>query len=312
MNQSPSAEKLALSEQLLSRIGHDRPSFRSCYALQGPDTAVPLPAWVAEGDEVEWKARLAGRARTAPGSRRHLRRTLSPPALGFRPSSPEDANTLMSPKQALPRAQSAASLRSVASAASLPTPPRAATAPPRARWWLFEPKTGRQSLGKGLFEITTGILVLRCEPKTEADTVGSLRSGTRFLATPRLVNGTAWLEVQTRGAPPPLFSLDDADRGQGTAGPRSNHLTTRFYKESCRTPIVRPEVGANESAWVEYNKQYIERIRDIGREKGEKNFSTLDRSTQMPKLSLKEWSRYQPRASRGERGKVTYSPHSSG
>jgi len=134
-----------------------------------------------------------------------------------------------------------------------------------------------QSLGKGLFE---------------AETVGSIRSGTRFNATPRQFRGSTWLEVQTRGAPPPLFNLDHAEAATAKQFSErdGDSREVKLYKSSCRTALVQPEAGTN-GAWIEYNKQYIHRIRDVGRERGAINYSSLNFHVHAPKVGIRDWLR---------------------
>jgi len=247
------------------REEEDRPTFRSLYAFEAPDTGVPLPPWLSclsesQGDGSAESMDIIDERLESTQSRGL--KSASQSQLNFRPEAASQGTA----------------------------------APPPARWWLQEANSGMQSLGKGLFEIMTGVVVLWSSPSAEAETVGSLRSGTRFYAKPKQVGrrGATWLQVQTHGAPPPIFSLANSDAmGVQMKVPTSDgkHPTEKFFKGSCRTALVKPEVAPGGSAWIEYNKQYIHRIRDIGRERGAVNYSTLNRQIHLPTPGMQEWLR---------------------
>lgn len=150
--------------------------------------------------------------------------------------------------------------------------------PPHARWWLPE-SDGWQSAARGVFEVFTGLAVLRAEPTPRFMGIGALQSGTRFYGTPHLVNGSTWLKIHTKGVSPPLLSEETLQGALDTTLDPSiamDELGHRLHRQSGRAPLMySPELTQADTLWVEYNKQYIRRLRDVRREKGHPSFSTL-------------------------------------
>eukprot|EP00747_Dinoflagellata_sp_TGD_P207874 gnl/TRDRNA2_/TRDRNA2_81400_c0_seq2.p1 gnl/TRDRNA2_/TRDRNA2_81400_c0~~gnl/TRDRNA2_/TRDRNA2_81400_c0_seq2.p1 ORF type:complete len:248 (-),score=29.67 gnl/TRDRNA2_/TRDRNA2_81400_c0_seq2:71-715(-) len=153
---------------------------------------------------------------------------------------------------------------------------------PTQRWWLRE-VTGDKSWSKGLYEVQSGLVHIHTKPVARSPSLGVMQAGTRFLGIPKLVGESVWIKLITKGVSPPLFSLANAslrDTMQPScAAISADEVLHRFYDSSGKKPLAHPlsedEVIVTDPIWVEDNKQYITRLRDIGREKGRRSYSSL-------------------------------------
>jgi hypothetical protein len=103
----------------------------------------------------------------------------------------------------------------------------------------------------------------------------------RFYATPCPVNNSLWLAVQLYGASPPVFSLGECPSKPNDPAAHA-HLTEKLFSTSSRTPLVSPQLCEDDGAWIDYNKQYIKRLRDVGKERGTMSYSNLLRKFTTP------------------------------
>ncbi|CAE7938105.1 unnamed protein product, partial [Symbiodinium sp. KB8] len=119
-------------------------------------------------------------------------------------------------------------------------------------WWLRE-VTSDKSLGKGLYEVVSGLVSLHPEPRKRSKALGLLRAGTRFMARPVTWHGTVWLQIQTQGVCPPLFSkLSEAI--PANSGDAPGH---RLFASSGLDPLpATQDLADAEEIWVEQNLQW--------------------------------------------------------
>ncbi|CAK9010024.1 unnamed protein product [Durusdinium trenchii] len=150
---------------------------------------------------------------------------------------------------------------------------RPPTSEPVQRWWLRD-LTRDKSLFKGLFEAMTGHVPLWAEPNSRSQCFGLMRAGTRFMAKPKVVQGSVWLKVQTRGVSPPLFSnRSEVLFATCDESPHHRHFATSGPPV---LPITQDFADVSEM-WIEYNMQYVKRIRDLGREQGRTSYSIISK-----------------------------------
>eukprot|EP00928_Gymnodinium_smaydae_P046509 TRINITY_DN30994_c0_g1_i1.p1 TRINITY_DN30994_c0_g1~~TRINITY_DN30994_c0_g1_i1.p1 ORF type:complete len:250 (+),score=26.26 TRINITY_DN30994_c0_g1_i1:132-881(+) len=147
------------------------------------------------------------------------------------------------------------------------------TQPLVSRWWLHEVRHDK-SAGEGLYEVLTGMIALYNTPDRKSERRGVIRSGTRFRATPYFIKGSTWLHLK-KETNAPLLS---------TSIGGSRDLLHYFHETSGVQPMCRGEhplyvlnghevLHDTNDLWVEDNKQYIVRRRDICREKGDSSYS---------------------------------------
>eukprot|EP00440_Ansanella_granifera_P001348 gb/GFBE01001452.1/.p1 GENE.gb/GFBE01001452.1/~~gb/GFBE01001452.1/.p1 ORF type:complete len:252 (+),score=34.92 gb/GFBE01001452.1/:1-756(+) len=136
---------------------------------------------------------------------------------------------------------------------------------PVQRWWLRE-VTHDKSMGKGVYEVTTGMVSLYPAPDSRSPCLGAIRAGTRFMGRPRVVNGAVWIKIQTKGVSPPMFSHRSEIL---TASCDMAQPVHRLFADSGLPPLSAGEdLDLSEDIWVEHNIQYIIRVRDMSSEKG--------------------------------------------
>eukprot|EP00929_Paragymnodinium_shiwhaense_P043373 TRINITY_DN22307_c0_g1_i1.p1 TRINITY_DN22307_c0_g1~~TRINITY_DN22307_c0_g1_i1.p1 ORF type:complete len:286 (+),score=62.29 TRINITY_DN22307_c0_g1_i1:63-920(+) len=135
-----------------------------------------------------------------------------------------------------------------------------APAPPR--WWMHEVKSDTSG-GEGIYEIFTGVMRVHEQPDRASQSIAALRSGLRFRATPFVVGRATWLRIKT-DVTAPLLKLTD----RGTTDKLVNYFERSFTSPVSPAHDVKEHLATAEELWVEDNKQYIRRVRDLDREKG--------------------------------------------
>lgn len=171
-----------------------------------------------------------------------------------------------------------------------------------SRWWLHE-VTHDKSGGEGLYEIFTGLVGAHTTPDRTTPRVAVVRAGTRFRAKPFDIKGCTWLRIVKVGTPAPLLSSAAstiravAETGvadptsPGGRGKRDSLLL--FYAQSGVEPLSPGSDALHTEAcsdilcevsdfWIEDNKQYVRRIRDLDKEKGRRTYSVLSRPAMRP------------------------------
>jgi len=69
----------------------------------------------------------------------------------------------------------------------------------------------------------------------------------------------------------------------------TEHICNRLYRTSVRHPLLRePGLELCEDVWVQYNKQYIHRLRDTNRERGFASYSNLS-SCSWTSMKPRDW-----------------------
>jgi len=97
------------------------------------------------------------------------------------------------------------------------------------------PSLGPEPEGRGLYEVTSGAVVLRPEPHAHSIGHGSIRGGVKFFAFPKKIGNQLWLELQTEHVTPPMFSpskLGPPQENLGGLGPDMRGTT-----------VYKPEPG---------------------------------------------------------------------
>lgn len=84
------------------------------------------------------------------------------------------------------------------------------------------------TLGKGIYEVTSGHVTLRAEPHLHCPSLGCIRGGVRLLATPHKIGNKSWLKVQTENVTPPFFSPSGLGRPQDELYGRKPDLAGRI------------------------------------------------------------------------------------
>eukprot|EP00930_Biecheleria_cincta_P010569 TRINITY_DN112767_c0_g1_i1.p1 TRINITY_DN112767_c0_g1~~TRINITY_DN112767_c0_g1_i1.p1 ORF type:complete len:229 (+),score=26.18 TRINITY_DN112767_c0_g1_i1:28-714(+) len=130
---------------------------------------------------------------------------------------------------------------------------------PLQRWWLRD-----LSMSSGVYEVLTGLVSLYSTPDARAPCLGAIRAGTRFHGTPFMVQNRTWIKVKTTGVSPPMFT-NRSDVSLST----SDLAVHRLYAAACTPPLAAmDDLEQSEEIWVEHNIAYIQRIRDLKKEKG--------------------------------------------
>merc|ERR1712232_999679 len=138
-----------------------------------------------------------------------------------------------------------------------------APAPPR--WWMHEVK-GDEYGGEGIYEIFTGVLRLHEQPDRMSPSVAAVRAGLRFRGTPYVVGRTTWIKLKTEGVSAPMLKFTT----RGSTDKLVNYFDTCFVHPVSPAADVKEHLAQLPELWIEDNKQYIRRVRDLDREKGRK------------------------------------------
>lgn len=134
-----------------------------------------------------------------------------------------------------------------------------------------EPEPPPRQPPKALYEVSTGLVAVRKGPSTFAESLGVLKGGHRFYATPCRIEGKIWLKLQTEDLPPPLFSPSNHNARSLSVGHDKHYVASvpRLFSQPAspwaEDAFLEPE-GPDE-AWVRNEDQCIILIR---RGKGEK------------------------------------------
>jgi len=239
----------------------------------------------------EGRAGTARRALTSSRSSRSCQWLRLPPDVSYalsgidspRASTAKSSKRLPSLSGGFSRAGSSASGPSRCGSAGQLVPQTA------ARWWLRE-VTDDKTLGCGLYEVQTGLVRVHTAPSSQSEEVALMRAGTRFLGDPEWIGESVWLRVQTEDVPPPLFAGRPRGEDVREAG---NADVSQFYARSgdSLSPLVSAGspglVSTLPSLWVEDNKQFITRIRNIDAERGCRYYSSIPMRTKVKAMKSK-------------------------
>lgn len=97
------------------------------------------------------------------------------------------------------------------------------------------PSLGPEPVGRCLYEVTSGLVVLRPEPHTRSAGLGSIRGGIKFFAFPEKIGNQTWLKLQTEHVTPPMFS-------PSKLGPPQENLKN-LGKDMRGLTVYKPEPG---------------------------------------------------------------------
>jgi len=260
-----------------SEGGHPR-KFRTLYALSAPDYNMH--------DALGLDKRALAEAQVPP--------------IGF-PGRPENPAEMRA--KYLKRSQSGGS----SALPGFPNEKPLEQAPNVSRFWLHDVKNDKSG-GEGLYEVMSGLVALHGQPDRKAAKTGALRSGTRFRATPFFVRGSTWLRVTKENVNAPVLSV--TSRGYVSipkktggrlqdcpsthpplhfdeSGKPRRDLLHCFHDRSGTWPLSAGTgdnrvhsgydcLSTSDETWLEDNKQYIKRTRDLDREKGVRSYSVCN------------------------------------
>jgi len=127
----------------------------------------------------------------------------------------------------------------------------------------------RQTTQKGLYEVTSGMVMMRQEPYVQATGLGVLRGGVRFIGTPHRIGNSTWILISSEGATPPVFSPKNPKAsGKQVIMKPSAFKGQRLHAQSTPTALC-PDAGLDLAGdvWVQHDAQCIHRLRDKARQR---------------------------------------------
>lgn len=131
---------------------------------------------------------------------------------------------------------------------------------------------------KGLYEVTSGVVIMHSSPSVQSPGLGMLRAGAKFYATPYQVGRYTWCLLQTEGVMPPVFSqrhveqladpklmlprLPPKQKFESVKAPVADMRSVRLYTQSAAHPLFPAStLGYAEEVWVKFDEQCIVRVR---------------------------------------------------